>query len=395
MSETRSGRSYLWIYEDDSFAPLAQISLRKGDTEHDVQAYWYHNDVSGMPRELTGAGGESAWRAEYRAWGNTLRVEHIATRIGELVYQPLRYQGQYFDNETGLHYNRFRYYDPDAGRIISQDPPGLAGGINLYQYAPNPLVFYDPLGLSGKRIGSENHPFSSSRAARSEAMRQAGIPTSQQPVSQSRNSSGREYRYEVPKNGGGTVPATVQEQTMDVSHLDQPHWEADKVKDDPQTGEARVNDMTISQYKKELLYRRAKGKIIYESYKAKIAALFKMELDGLSFIGLEETDNILLGTNRFDNMQIKKKLDVKDLSVYILELKESMGSYHVFLDDDWSYCGAFTVPSLQGLNENFIFGKEVVDDVLFISTDLQKSISLDYYEMNSTYYIDVTTRLAT
>nr|WP_260265911.1 RHS repeat-associated core domain-containing protein [Cronobacter malonaticus] len=66
------------------------------------------------------------------------------------MYQPLRYQGQYFDTETGLHYNRFRYYDPDAGRFISQDPIGLAGGINLYQYAPNPLVWVDPLGLSNK-----------------------------------------------------------------------------------------------------------------------------------------------------------------------------------------------------------------------------------------------------
>ncbi len=100
-----------------------------------------------MPRELTGAGGEIAWRAEYRAWGNTLRVQHIATRTGEPVYQPLRYQGQYFDAGTGLHYNRFRYYDPDAGRFISHNPPGLAGGINLYQYAPNPLVWVDPLGL--------------------------------------------------------------------------------------------------------------------------------------------------------------------------------------------------------------------------------------------------------
>ncbi|WP_275938034.1 RHS repeat-associated core domain-containing protein, partial [Cronobacter malonaticus] len=126
------------------------ISLGKGDTEHDAEVYWYHNDVSGMPRELTGAGGEIAWRAEYRAWGNTLRVEHIETRDGEPVYQPLRYQGQYFDAETGLHYNRFRYYDPDAGRFISQDPIGLAGGINLYQYAPNPLVWVDPLGLNPK-----------------------------------------------------------------------------------------------------------------------------------------------------------------------------------------------------------------------------------------------------
>ncbi|PWJ72511.1 UNVERIFIED_ORG: RHS repeat-associated protein [Pantoea agglomerans] len=57
-------------------------------------------------------------------------------------------QGQYFDAETGLHYNRFRYYDPDAGRFVSQDPIGLAGGVNLYQYAPNPLSWVDPLGLT-------------------------------------------------------------------------------------------------------------------------------------------------------------------------------------------------------------------------------------------------------
>ncbi len=111
-----------------------------------------------MPRELTGAGGEIAWRAEYRVWANTLRVEHIATRTGEPVYQPLRYQGQYFDAGTGLHYNRFRYYDPDAGRFISQDPPGLAGGINLYKYAPNPLVWVDPLGLTAEhKLDSPYH----------------------------------------------------------------------------------------------------------------------------------------------------------------------------------------------------------------------------------------------
>jgi len=73
-------------------------------------------------------------------------------------------------------------------------------------------------------------------------MRQAGIPTSQQPIAQSRNASGMEYRYEVPQAGGGTVQATVQQQTMDVSHLDEHHWEAGKVKVDPITGEARMND---------------------------------------------------------------------------------------------------------------------------------------------------------
>ncbi|OWS72899.1 hypothetical protein CBW22_25355, partial [Pantoea sp. VS1] len=115
--------------------------------------HWYHNDVAGMPRELTSGDGSVAWRAEYRAWGNTVRVEHAQTRHAEPVHQPLRYQGQYYDAETGLHYNQFRYYDPNAGRFISQDPIGLAGGLNLYQYAPNPLSWVDPLGLSAAHRG--------------------------------------------------------------------------------------------------------------------------------------------------------------------------------------------------------------------------------------------------
>ncbi|MEI7079095.1 RHS repeat-associated core domain-containing protein, partial [Pectobacterium versatile] len=77
--------------------------------------------------------------------------------------QPLRYAGQYADDETGLHYNLFRYYDPTVGRFTTQDPIGLAGGINLYQYAPNPIGWVDPLGLtkecgSTKRNGKYTEP---------------------------------------------------------------------------------------------------------------------------------------------------------------------------------------------------------------------------------------------
>ncbi|EOT4001614.1 RHS repeat-associated core domain-containing protein, partial [Escherichia coli] len=64
------------------------------------------------------------------------------------VEQNLRYQGQYLDRETGLHYNLHRYYDPDVGRFMVTDPIGLAGGLNLYAYAPNPVSWIDPLGLS-------------------------------------------------------------------------------------------------------------------------------------------------------------------------------------------------------------------------------------------------------
>jgi RHS repeat-associated protein len=62
----------------------------------------------------------------------------------------LRFQGQYFDEETGLHYNRHRYYNPSSGQFISQDPIGLLGGVNGYQYAPNPVGWVDPFGLTCK-----------------------------------------------------------------------------------------------------------------------------------------------------------------------------------------------------------------------------------------------------
>jgi RHS repeat-associated protein len=64
---------------------------------------------------------------------------------------PIRFQGQYHDHETGLHYNRYRYYDPGVGRFISKDPISYEGGINIYQYAPNPMGWVDPLGLAAHR----------------------------------------------------------------------------------------------------------------------------------------------------------------------------------------------------------------------------------------------------
>ncbi|MMG18754.1 RHS repeat protein, partial [Salmonella enterica subsp. enterica] len=71
---------------------------------------------------------------------------------GAYFHQPLRLPGQYFDDETGLHYNLFRYYAPECGRFVSQDPIGLRGGLNLYAYCPNPLTWIDPLGLDVIRL---------------------------------------------------------------------------------------------------------------------------------------------------------------------------------------------------------------------------------------------------
>ncbi|EET3763006.1 TPA: DUF4329 domain-containing protein [Escherichia coli] len=87
--------------------------------------------------------GNTMWSAEYDEWGNLLNEENP-----HHLYQPYRLPGQQYDDESGLCYNRNRYYDPLQGRYITQDPIGLSGGWNLYQYPLNPVHKVDPLGLS-------------------------------------------------------------------------------------------------------------------------------------------------------------------------------------------------------------------------------------------------------
>jgi RHS repeat-associated protein len=131
--ETRNKIKKTYLFEPGSFRPLAQVQ--------DDQVYHYHLDHLGTPRELTNEQGKIVWKAKYKTYGN------LALKEVEEVENNLRFQGQYFDEETGLHYNRFRYYSPDTGQFINQDPIGLLGGINNYQYAPNPVEWIDPLGL--------------------------------------------------------------------------------------------------------------------------------------------------------------------------------------------------------------------------------------------------------
>jgi RHS repeat-associated protein len=97
---------------------------------------------------MTDEEGNLAWQAQYKAWGEAILVV-------EKIRNPLRFQGQYFDHETGLHYNRFRYYDPETGRFISKDPIGINGGLNLFQYAPNPITWVDALGLARAKCPCE------------------------------------------------------------------------------------------------------------------------------------------------------------------------------------------------------------------------------------------------
>ncbi len=125
------------------------------------EIFHVHVDHLGTPREITDTDGHLVWTANYAAWGKTITSNpprRILTRQGNTVAEVieaqaeplecnLRFQGQYADAESGLHYNRFRYYDPNSGRFSTQDPIGLYGGTNIYRYAPSPTAWIDPLGL--------------------------------------------------------------------------------------------------------------------------------------------------------------------------------------------------------------------------------------------------------
>ncbi|OYY93469.1 MAG: hypothetical protein B7Y41_11985 [Hydrogenophilales bacterium 28-61-23] len=103
--------------------------------DDDSAVYYYHTDHLGTPQAMTDASGAVVWRADTEPFGKA--VVKVAT-----VENNLRLPGQYYDQETGMHYNYFRDYDPGTGRYAEADPIGLAGGLNLYGYAnQNPLSF--------------------------------------------------------------------------------------------------------------------------------------------------------------------------------------------------------------------------------------------------------------
>ncbi|NWE66738.1 RHS domain-containing protein, partial [Pseudomonas tolaasii] len=182
--EHHADRHRSYIYEPDSFRPLA---LLDGFGPKATQPFYYQLDHLGTPQELTAPNGEIVWSAHYKAYGKISRLD--ASKIDN----PLRFQGQYFDPESGLHYNRHRYYNPDLGRYLTPDPVKLAGGINAYRYVPNPTGWVDPLGLSANcpPKGRKNlecdrpeelyAPEVSRNGAFKQAKADAGIPRTQHP----------------------------------------------------------------------------------------------------------------------------------------------------------------------------------------------------------------------
>jgi RHS repeat-associated protein len=134
-----------YCFEDGGFVPWAHCETKE-DRFGVRGSTWafYVNDPIGTPEELVDGAGEVLAELDREAWGRMRETEGVRAST------PLRFQGQHEDSETGLFYNRFRYYDPDAGLYISPDPIGLGGGLRPFGYVQNPTAWIDPLGLAAR-----------------------------------------------------------------------------------------------------------------------------------------------------------------------------------------------------------------------------------------------------
>jgi RHS repeat-associated protein len=127
-----------WLYEPGALTPAAR--------RENGQLHYVVSDHMGTPRELLTEKGDVAWASRLSTWGDATRYRLAAN--DDKLSCNLRFAGQYADEESGLHYNRHRYYDSETGQYLSPDPIGLAGGVNPYGYVHNPLGWIDPLGLA-------------------------------------------------------------------------------------------------------------------------------------------------------------------------------------------------------------------------------------------------------
>ena len=125
-----------WVFDEGTFKPAAKII--------DGEQFSIVTDYLGTPVEMYNSQGERTWAVEYDIYGKVRKLVE-----GDVNDCPFRYQGQYEDCETGLYYNRFRYYSAEEGVYLSQDPIGLIGGNALYAYITDSNFWLDPLGLAG------------------------------------------------------------------------------------------------------------------------------------------------------------------------------------------------------------------------------------------------------
>lgn len=145
----QDGSCRFYIYADDvALSPFLLIEYVSLNTEPaSGKRYYIFTNQVGAPIRVEDDAGKLCWSAQIDAYG----MAHVDGN--SIIEMPLRFPGHYFDQETGLHYNRFRYFSPGLGRYIQSDPAGLFGGINLYAYLRDPLTHVDIDGLAGKGKG--------------------------------------------------------------------------------------------------------------------------------------------------------------------------------------------------------------------------------------------------
>ena len=141
-----------------------QLEKQEQSEQTPIEVLYFHCDHLGTPLALTDPSRNIVWAAQLDPWGNVLQEFNPQN-----IEQPIRLPGQHHDRETGLYYNRHRYYDPSIGSYINQDPIGLTGGMNQCIYPVNPALRVDPTGLQSKYVDG--------RLATAD--RAAGIPTSE------------------------------------------------------------------------------------------------------------------------------------------------------------------------------------------------------------------------
>jgi len=134
-----------WVFEPGSFSPQCKVQNN--------QLYSVICDHLATPRELVDSEGNIVWSVSYSAWG---KIEPFKS---DKIDCPILFQGQWFDQESGLYYTRARYYEPQCGRFISPDPIGLLGNLNIYLYVINPIMWVDPFGLASSYLfrGDDNY----------------------------------------------------------------------------------------------------------------------------------------------------------------------------------------------------------------------------------------------
>jgi RHS repeat-associated protein len=124
-----------WLFDEGTFKPAGKL---KGGAVQSIIT-----DYLGTPVEMYDSAGKQTWGVEYDVYGKIRK-----SSVGGAVDCPFRYQGQYEDEETGLYYNRFRYYDAHQGIYISTDPISIQGGLNVNAYVHDPNIFVDVFGLA-------------------------------------------------------------------------------------------------------------------------------------------------------------------------------------------------------------------------------------------------------